>query len=382
MANSTIRTDQIDIVNSTAFKNTDTIFVLISGSLKRMSKFDFIKLLNSAVKGEKGDIGLTGNRGEQGVRGVAGERGDTGDKGDQGERGEKGDSVVGWSPTFTSVVNGQNVYLYLADWVGGTQIENKPTVTGYISPTGIVQNIADGATPLNTDYTEKFTEMDNQIDANNNRVTSIEESLSSKMDKTATTSDVTEGSRQYFTQDRVRNSTLSGLTKSTDVVTASDTVLQGFGKLQGQLDLKADTANIPNSVRATTLAGFTNYTTGITSADTVLIALGKAQGQINNIAVQVRISPLTGVFFGDASPIIATDTVLQGFGKLQAQINAVPNTVRATPATGMVTSNNSAVIASDTLVVALGKLQAQINTINTSLTSLTSRVTALENPTP
>lgn len=47
--------------------------------------------------------------------------------------------------------------------------------------------------------------------------------------------EVAEGTNQYFTEARVRNSPLTGFTPTNATVTASDNVLQGIQKLQGQM---------------------------------------------------------------------------------------------------------------------------------------------------
>jgi hypothetical protein len=53
---------------------------------------------------------------------------------------------------------------------------------------------------------------------------------------TLTTSDITEGTNLYFTAQRVRDTVLTGLSLVTNAaITASDTVLSAFGKLQKQL---------------------------------------------------------------------------------------------------------------------------------------------------
>ena len=76
MAEQIVKTNNIQIVEASAFKNTDTIFVLVNDSLRRMTRSQFVSLLNSSVKGAKGDTGLTGNRGEKGSKGDKGDKGD------------------------------------------------------------------------------------------------------------------------------------------------------------------------------------------------------------------------------------------------------------------------------------------------------------------
>lgn len=69
--------------------------------------------------------------------------------------------------------------------------------------------------------------------------TKFDTSLASK-----TTTNLTEGTNQYFTQTRVRTTLLTGFTSGADVqVEGTDTILQGFGKLQTQVSSAKNTAN-------------------------------------------------------------------------------------------------------------------------------------------
>lgn len=371
MAEQIVKTNNIQIVEASAFKNTDTIFVLVNDSLRRMTRSQFVSLLNSSVKGEKGDTGLTGNRGERGPKGDDGDKGDKGDKGDQGEKGDKGDTVLGWSPLISSVVRNDLVYLYVTDWVGGNDASNKPTERGFLSPTGLVNNIEDGALSVSADYSSAIYD--------------ISQELLQKMPIDATTSAVAEGSNQYFTQARVRSTPLTGLTNpSAESLTASDTVILGFSKLQSQINTKQSSAETPQAVRGTTLTGYAvGSNTALATSDTVLQGFGKVQAQLNakqnsaSLAADVRSTTLTGLSTSTNSAVTASDALLVGVGKLQAQVNSKQNTsslaadVRAITLTGLSTGTNSAITSTDTILVALGKLQAQI-------TNLTSRVAALE----
>ncbi|MCH7381357.1 hypothetical protein [Acinetobacter higginsii] len=67
----------------------------------------------------------------------------------------------------------------------------------------------------------------------------------------STTSDITEGSRLYFTETRARASLLTGLTPTTGTVTAADSFLVGFNKVVGTLA----TVGPPTWVNVKTLAG-------------------------------------------------------------------------------------------------------------------------------
>lgn len=71
-------------------------------------------------------------------------------------------------------------------------------------------------------------------------------SLSQGNPHNTTTSEITEGSKLFFTEARVRQTPLTGLSTSTaTAITASDNVLQALGKAQGQLN-KAWLANWVN----------------------------------------------------------------------------------------------------------------------------------------
>lgn len=52
------------------------------------------------------------------------------------------------------------------------------------------------------------------------------------------TSQVTETTNLYFTETRVRNTLLTGLSSSTSAIVATDSILTAFGKTQGQLNVK------------------------------------------------------------------------------------------------------------------------------------------------
>lgn len=370
MADNIVPVNKIEIVDASSFLSTDTLFVLINGALRRMTKSQFITLLNNSVRGEKGEQGLTGNRGEKGLTGEKGEKGDTGEKGDKGDTGEKGDTVTGWSPLIVSVVSGGLVYLYLTDWVGGNSPTNKPTQRGYLAPTGIVDNISDGAISVSADFTSSINDIYTKLDL--------------KMPITATTSAVAEGSNLYFTSARVLATLLSGFSSADTAINASDSILSAFGKAQGQIDLKQSIATLATEVRATTLTGFTvGSNTAILETDNILIAFGRVQAQLNakqnvsTLAADVRAITLAGLSTGDATIITSADSILSAMGRLQAQVTArqlistLPTEVRKVALTGLSTATSTPVVATDSILTAIGKLQAQI-------TALTARVVTLE----
>jgi hypothetical protein len=93
----------------------------------------------------------------------------------------------------------------------------------------------------------------------NNNLLSYNSTLSKWQNKAVTTSDITEGTNQYFTAARVRAVVLTGLSLATNaVISATDSVLVAFGKLQAQITanlstLTSHTSNTSNP-HATTKA--------------------------------------------------------------------------------------------------------------------------------
>ena len=76
----------------------------------------------------------------------------------------------------------------------------------------------------------------------------------------STTSDITEGSRLYFTDARVRATSLTGLSTSTGgVISATDTVLGSLGKLQNQITNSA--SGSPVWVELSTVGTVASYVT-------------------------------------------------------------------------------------------------------------------------
>jgi hypothetical protein len=81
-----------------------------------------------------------------------------------------------------------------------------------------------------------------------------------------TTTDISEGTNQYFTTARVRAVVLTGLSLATNaVISATDTVLSAFGKLQAQI-----TANL------STLTSHTSNTSNPHSVTKAQVGLGNA----------------------------------------------------------------------------------------------------------
>jgi hypothetical protein len=84
----------------------------------------------------------------------------------------------------------------------------------------------------------------------NNNLLSYNSTLSKWQNKAVTTSDISEGTNEYFTAARVRAVVLTGLSLATNaVISATDTVLVAFGKLQAQItaNLSTLTSHISNT---------------------------------------------------------------------------------------------------------------------------------------
>lgn len=122
---------------------------------------------------------------------------------------------------------------------------------------------------------------------------------------------------QYYRGDKtwrdlmtdVRAATLTGLSTATNaVISASDTVLSGLGKLQKQISDAA--TNLAANVRAVVLTGLvTTSNTAITATDSVLVALGKAQAQINDKQpLNTRLTSAAGLVMAVNDMLIADST--------------------------------------------------------------------------
>jgi len=107
--------------------------------------------------------------------------------------------------------------------------------------------------------------MNAQAQALLNRTAYLNSALANKLDASSTTDTVTEGSANlYFTENRVRNTDLTGISLATNAaISASDSVLGALGKLQKQIsDLipvsKTENFVIACSDRATAITTGTN----------------------------------------------------------------------------------------------------------------------------
>ncbi len=161
---------------------------------------------------------------------------------------------------------------------------------------------------------------------------------------------------------------LTGLSVQTGAITAADDILTAFGKTQGQLNSKEDTANkgaasgyasldsttkLPIDQLPVLSSPFTTATTAIAVGDTIQVALGKAQGQINTKAA----STLTSPFNISTTGIAVGDTIQVALGKAQGQINTKAASILTSP----FNTSTLAIAATDSIHVALGKAQGQIN---------------------
>lgn len=124
----------------------------------------------------------------------------------------------------------------------------------------------------------------------------------------STTSDITEGTRLYFTEPRVRSTVLTGLVLQNAPVADTDNIVTAHGKFQGQLNNKTSLAL--GNTSTTALAG--NSTTSVIAEGTNLYFT----------EARVRATPLTGLSTATGGVISASDTVLASLGKLQNQISS------------------------------------------------------------
>ncbi|MGI4992182.1 tail fiber domain-containing protein [Halobacteriovorax sp. GFR7] len=121
-------------------------------------------------------------------------------------------------------------------------------------------------------------------------------------------------------------------------VAATDTILQAFGKIQGQLDAHATSI----AAAVTSVTGGTGLTGGtITSSGTLAVDVGTTNGKIAQVGAGDKLADsiinynpaidvaLTGFSVGADSSVAATDTVLEAFGKVQAQLNSQATSIAA-----------------------------------------------------
>lgn len=191
-----------------------------------------------------GATGLTANiadalniKGSQGLQGLQGIQGANGANGTNGAN--------GWSPVITLREDPLTnlAYFYLGSWVDGTGTQ--PTTIGYISQNGITPEPVVGSDILSlpltlgwSNITATPTTLSGYGVTDAYTKTESDTLLGDKLNVTATTDDVVEGTtNKYFSETLVRDTDLTGLSlaTSTDVVD-TDTVLQAIGKLQSKFD--------------------------------------------------------------------------------------------------------------------------------------------------
>lgn len=116
------------------------------------------------------------------------------------------------------------------------------------------------------------------------------------------TDSVTEGSSNlYFTAARVRDAVLTGLSTATSAaISATDSVLGAFGKLQAQITAVA--GDIVNAA----LTGFSTATnSAVTATDTVVQGVGKLQAQVNSLNTR---TDAIGLAVSDETTALTTGT--------------------------------------------------------------------------
>ena len=149
----------------------------------------------------------------------------------------------------------------------------------------------------------------------------------------ATTSDLAEGSNLYFTAARVLASVLTGLSTATSaVITAADTVLSGFGKLQAQISafgtMASQNANsviiTGGSINGTTIGAITPSTGAFSTLSST------SDATINNITVGLGPGAAgTNMVFGNgalAARTTAINSVAIGNGALSSNQTQNSNT--------------------------------------------------------
>lgn len=143
---------------------------------------------------------------------------------------------------------------------------------------------------------------------------------------TKTTNNLTEGTTNlYFTEARVRATLLTGLSVTTGLITATDSVLSAFGKLQGQItasgSLSGTTNYIPKFTSSTVLANSlwfdsgtrTGYGTSSPSSRLHISGSGTGGGAEASIALtNTNSSNSWTIFAGGTSTVIPNNSFVIG----------------------------------------------------------------------
>ena len=235
---------------------------------------------------------------------------------------------------------------------------------------------------------------------------------------TLDTSAVAENGNLYFTNARVLGLALTGFSSTDSAITATDTVVQAFGKAQGQISAqattlsgKADTTNIAQTITAASVTGLSAPTSGSDAAnktyvDTKLPLAGgtltgdltietqtkykdsttnyvtiKAPSSVTSysltlpaakatVAGQVLASDTSGVTSWvtfPSAPVLSVNTktgavVLGSDDIAEGSTNLYFTQARSigSALTGFAVGANTAVTATDTVLSGFGKVQAQI----------------------
>lgn len=220
---------------------------------------------------------------------------------------------------------------------------------------------------------------------------------------TLTTSLIPEGSNQYHTAARTLGTILSGLSVSTaTAITASDSILVGMGKLQGQISAISGVSSGVSSVNGltgtvvltttsiaegsnqyhtssrtlgTVLSGLsTAVKTSVLSTDTILAGIGKLQGQVSSLVTGVSsVNSLTGAV------VLTTSAISEGTNQYFTSTR-----VLSTLLSGLSTASGGSISATDSVLSALGKLEkrmaindAKVSYSVPSFASITSKPTTV-----
>lgn len=175
-----------------------------------------------------------------------------------------------------------------------------------------------------------------------------------------TTSDIPEGSRLYFTSNRVLNQVLTGLNPAlSGTMTATDSLIEGLSKVQYQLN------NKENTITAGTTA---QYWRGDKTWQTLNTdAVPESGTPTNKYYTNSRTiaSTLTGYVSG-AGTISASDSVLSAIQKLNGNISAIVsgvssvsgtlNRITASPTSGAVVVDIASTYVGQTSITTLGTI--------------------------
>lgn len=155
-----IKVNDLPVIAEEDFTANDRFLIIDDGRARLLTKAVFESWISNNLQGAKGEQGVAGRDGAKGADGINGTNGTNGLSAYQlavaggfvgtqaqweaslkGSKGDKGlDGSNGWSPVFRAVARGSmESVLQLYDWTGGTG--TKPTLTGYVSESGIVSNI-------------------------------------------------------------------------------------------------------------------------------------------------------------------------------------------------------------------------------------------------